>query len=157
MVKSGEKWWKEASRMLMGEYQHNIDTKGRLFMPVKLRESLGEHFVVTKGLDGCLFVYDEQEWSNLVGKLKQITLMKKEARDIARYFFSGATETECDKQGRFMVPPSLRKHAALDKNSVIVGVGNRVEIWDIDRWNTYNDSVNEDVTQIVEQLVDIGL
>ena len=137
--------------MLMGEFQHNIDTKGRLFMPVKLREALGDHFVITRGLDGCLFVYD------LVNKLKQMTLMKKEARDIARYFFSGATEAECDKQGRILVPPSLRMHAALDKNVVIVGVGNRAEIWDINRWNTYNESVNEDVTEIVEQLVDLGL
>lgn len=153
-MKSGELG---ASVMLMGEYQHNIDIKGRLFMPVKLRESLGERFVLTKGLDGCLFVYDEEEWSNLVSKLKQITLMKKEARDIARYFFSGATEVECDKQGRFLVPPVLRTHAALEKGTVVVGVGNRVEIWATERWEAYNENINEDVTQIVEQLVDIGL
>lgn len=143
--------------MLMGEYQHNIDTKGRLFMPVKLRESLGASFIVTRGLDGCLFVYAAEEWDILVGKLKQVTLMKKEARDIARYFFSGATEVECDKQGRILVPTTLRTHAALDKNVVIVGVGNRVEIWDIERWNNYNAAVSEGVTDIVEQLVDLGI
>jgi MraZ protein len=143
--------------MLMGEFQHNIDAKGRLFMPVKLREALGDHFVITRGLDGCLFVYDEQEWTTLVGKLKQMTLMKKEARDIARYFFSGATETECDKQGRILVPPALRSHAALDKNAIIVGVGNRAEIWDEERWQKYNEEIGEDVAQIVEQLVDLGL
>ena len=113
--------------------------------------------MITRGLDGCLFVYDEQEWTTLVGKLKQMTLMKKEARDIARYFFSGATETECDKQGRILVPPALRSHAALDKNAIIVGVGNRAEIWDEERWQKYNEEIGEDVTQIVEQLVDLGL
>jgi len=93
----------------------------------------------------------------LVNKLKQMTLMKKEARDIARYFFSGATETDCDKQGRILIPTALRTHAGLDKNAVIVGVGNRAEIWDIERWRSYNEEVSEDVTQIVEQLVDLGL
>lgn len=143
--------------MLMGEFQHNIDVKGRLFMPVKLREALGEHFVLTRGLDGCLFVYGPDEWNSLVAKLKQMTLMKKEARDIARYFFAGAAESECDKQGRVLVPPSLRKHAELEKNVVIVGVGNRAEIWDAAKWERYNEEVSGDVTGIVEQLVDLGL
>ncbi|MEG0797999.1 MAG: division/cell wall cluster transcriptional repressor MraZ [Acidaminococcaceae bacterium] len=141
----------------MGEFQHNIDAKGRLFMPAKLREALSDHFVVTRGLDGCLFVYDNQNWEVLVNKLKQATMMKKEARDVARYFFAGATEVECDKQGRILLPLTLRTHAALDKDTVIVGVGNRAEIWDAQRWQSYNAVISAEVTENVEQLVDLGI
>ena len=112
--------------MLMGEFQHNLDAKGRLFMPVKLREALGTKFVLTKGLDGCLFVYDLEQWRLLEAKLNSLPMTRKGARDFNRFFFGGAAEGECDKQGRVLLPVNLREFAGLDKNAVIVGVGNRL-------------------------------
>jgi mraZ protein len=158
MVKSGEKWseswW---ACMLMGEFQHNIDDKGRLFMPAKLRDDLGTHFIVTKGLDGCLFVYTEVEWNKLQAKFADSPMSNQNVRAVARFFFGGAVDAEPDKQGRIMLPQSLRIHACLKKVAVILGVGSRAEIWDIDKWNEYNDKVGKDVNDIVGQLVDLGI
>jgi MraZ protein len=143
--------------MLMGKFQHNIDVKGRLAMPSKLRESLGVKFILTKGLDGCIFVYAQDEWNNLVEKLKKLTMVKKSARSVARYFFSSASEVECDKQGRILIPPSLRSHAKLEKSTIIVGVGTRAEIWSETSWNKCTDEIDEDVTSMIEELFDDGL
>ena len=143
--------------MLMGEFQHNLDAKGRLFMPVKLREALGTKFVLTKGLDGCLFVYDLEQWRLLEAKLNSLPMTRKGARDFNRFFFGGAAECECDKQGRVLLPVNLREFAGLDKNAVIVGVGNRAEIWDAERWNAYNEENAEDVGELAEQLADLDL
>lgn len=140
--------------MLMGEYQHTIDDKGRLFMPARLREELGQHFYISKGLDGCLFVYDEEQWQQFEAKLNALPMSMKGARDFKRFFFSGATEGCCDKQGRISLPLNLREHAALAKDVVIVGVGNRAEIWAKERWQAYSlDSVEG----MAEQLVDLGI
>lgn len=141
----------------MGEFQHNIDAKGRLFMPAKLRDILGTHFIVTKGLDRCLFVYSDEEWEKLQQKFANSPMSKQSVRQVARFFFGGATDVEPDKQGRVLVPANLREFAGLDKNVVIVGVGTRAEIWDVDTWKDYNDKVSSDVTEIVEQLVDLGI
>ena len=143
--------------MLMGEFQHNLDAKGRLFMPVKLREALGTKFVLTKGLDGCLFVYDLEQWRLLEAKLNSLPMTRKGARDFNRFFFGGAAEGEGDKQGRVLLPVNLREFAGLDKNAVIVGVGNRAEIWDAERWNAYNEENAEDVGELAEQLADLDL
>ncbi len=143
--------------MLMGEFQHNLDAKGRLFMPVKLREALGTKFVLTKGLDGCLFVYDLEQWRLLEAKLNSLPMTRKGARDFNRFFFGGAAEGECDKQGSVLLPVNLREFAGLDKNAVIVGVGNRAEIWDAERWNAYNEENAEDVGELAEQLADLDL
>lgn len=143
--------------MLMGEFQHNLDAKGRLFMPVKLREALGTKFVLTKGLDGCLFVYDLEQWRLLEAKLNSLPMTRKGARDFNRFFFGGAAESECDKQGRVLLPVNLREFAGLDKNAAIVGVGNRAEIWDAERWNAYNEENAEDVGELAEQLADLDL
>ena len=143
--------------MLMGEFQHNLDAKGRLFMPVKLREALGTKFVLTKGLDGCLFVYDLEQWRLLEAKLNSLPMTRKGARDFNRFFFGGAAEGECDIQGRVLLPVNLREFAGLDKNAVIVGVGNRAEIWDAERWNAYNEENAEDVGELAEQLADLDL
>ena len=143
--------------MLMGEFQHNLDAKGRLFMPVKLREALGTKFVLTKGLDGCLFVYDLEQWRLLEAKLNSLPMTRKGARDFNRFFFGGAAEGERDKQGRVLLPVNLREFAGLDKNAVIVGVGNRAEIWDAERWNAYNEENAEDVGELAEQLADLDL
>lgn len=143
--------------MLMGEYLHTIDNKGRLILPAKFREELGEQFIVTKGLDNCLFVYAQAEWAILEGKLKQLPLAKPEARAFVRFFFSGAAELECDKQGRVLIPPTLRDHAQLDKDVVVIGVSNRIEIWSKPVWNTYNEQIGPTVEAIAESLVDLGI
>ena len=114
--------------MFMGEYNHTIDAKGRLIVPSKFREILGDVFVVTKGLDGCLFVYDNEEWKRFEEKLRSLPITNKEARQFVRFFLAGATEAEVDKQGRILIPNVLREFAALTKDVVLVGVGSRIEI-----------------------------
>ncbi len=143
--------------MLLGEYEHSIDTKGRIAVPAKLRESLGTRFMITKGLDGCLFVYDMEQWQLLENKLAALPMSRKTARDFTRFLFGGACEAECDKQGRVLLPVNLRRYANLDKDAVIVGVGSRAEIWDAAKWQQYNEESAEDVSELAEQLADLGI
>jgi MraZ protein len=143
--------------MFMGEYQHNLDIKGRIFLPAKFRDSLGELFVATKGLDKCLFIYPRDEWAILEDKLKKLPIGKPEARAFVRFFFAGAAELEYDKQGRVLLPNNLREYAGLDKDVVVLGVSNRIEIWDKQTWDDYNNAVGPTVTQIAENLVDLGI
>ena len=143
--------------MFMGEFQHTIDTKGRLIMPAKLREKLGEKFVVTRGLDGCLFGYPLSEWAVLEAKLNEMPLAKKDARTFVRFFYSAATECELDKQGRINLPISLRNHGNLTKNCVIVGVSKRIEIWDEERWHAFSEEAEENFDEIAESMIDFGL
>lgn len=143
--------------MLLGEYEHSLDGKGRLAMPARLREELGGSFIVTKGLDGCLYVYPQEQWQKECAKLAALPTSKKAARDYARFFFSSANECECDKQGRVLLPLSLRRHAGLEKDAVVVGAGSRAEIWDAARWQTYNDACAADVNAIAEELADLGI
>ena len=143
--------------MLLGEYEHTLDAKGRLAVPAKLRESLGGKFIITKGLDGCLFVYDMEQWQLLEQKLAALPMSLGDARKFTRFLFGGACEAECDKQGRVLLPPNLRRHASLEKDAVIVGVGNRVEIWDAQKWAEYNDANEESVNELAEQLASLGI
>lgn len=143
--------------MFMGEYQHNIDTKGRLIVPSKLREDLGDNFIVTRGLDGCLFGYPKSEWEKLEEKLEEIPLTKKDARTFVRFFYSAATECEVDKQGRINIPASLRNHAKLEKSCIIIGVSNRIEIWDETNWQAYSQATEENYDEIAETMIDYGL
>ncbi len=143
--------------MLMSEYMHTIDAKGRVILPVDFRGELGETFVITKGLDGCLFIYGQTEWEALSGKLRQLPLAKPEARAFVRFFFSGARTLECDRQGRFLVPPTLRTYGQLKKDVVLIGVSNRVELWAKEAWEKYNDEINPAVTEIAAQLTDLGI
>ncbi|GGJ43284.1 division/cell wall cluster transcriptional repressor MraZ [Virgibacillus salexigens] len=143
--------------MFMGEYQHNIDTKGRIIVPSKFREELGENFVVTRGLDKCLFAYPMEEWKLLEGKLKKLPLTKKDARAFTRFFFSGAIECEIDKQGRINIPQTLRNYAALEKECVVIGVSNRIEIWSNENWETYFSDSEESFTEIAENLMDFDI
>jgi len=124
--------------VLIGEYEHSLDVKGRLIMPSKLREDMGEKFIITKGLDGCLFGFSQNEWSNFEEKLKTLPLTNKNARDFVRFFLSGAIECEMDKQGRFLIAGNLREYANMEKDVVIIGVGTRLEIWDREKWKNYN-------------------
>ncbi|MDO3409204.1 division/cell wall cluster transcriptional repressor MraZ [Saccharibacillus sp. CPCC 101409] len=143
--------------MFMGEYRHNIDDKGRIIMPAKFRERLGASCIVTRGLDQCLFVYSEQEWGLLESKLKNLPLMKADARAFTRFFFSGAAECEWDKQGRAGLPANLREYAKLDKECVIIGAGGRVEIWSREVWEPYYSKSEESFGEIAEKLTDFDI
>jgi MraZ protein len=136
--------------VFIGEYEHSVDAKGRVIMPAKLREDIGEKFILTKGLDGCLFAYSQTEWQNFEEKLKTLPLTNKNARDFVRFFLSGAIECEIDKQGRFLIPGNLREYGKLDKEIVILGVGTRIEIWDKNIWK--NDSENISADEIAENM-----
>lgn len=138
----------------MGEYNHSIDQKGRLIIPSKFRDSLGDEFVVTKGLDGCLFVYDNAEWEAFVEKLTSLPTTSKDSRAFARFFLAGAANVEVDKQGRILLPANLRNHAELTKDVVLVGVARRIEIWSKERWEN-NDF--GDMDEIAEKLEELGL
>ncbi|MCG8500617.1 MAG: division/cell wall cluster transcriptional repressor MraZ [Firmicutes bacterium] len=143
--------------MFIGEYQHTIDTKGRMIIPSRFREGLGEKFVVTKGLDNCLFVYSLEEWANLEEKLKTLPLTNKDARAFVRFFFSGATECEVDKQGRILIPGNLREHAGLEKETVVIGVATRVEVWNKQKWAQYNSDDNISPDEIAERMAALGI
>jgi len=149
--------WKEGEALFIGEYQHTIDAKGRVIMPARFREELGDKFVVTKGLDNCLFVYPNEEWRNLEQKLRTLPLTSKEARAFIRFFFAGAAECEVDKQGRILIPSNLREHASLEKDLVIIGVSSRVEIWSKDAWDAYNDDSSLDQDAIVQKMAELGI
>ena len=143
--------------MLIGEYEHSLDTKGRLIMPSKLREDIGEKFIITKGLDGCLFVFSQSEWANFEEKLKTLPLTNKNARDFVRFFLSGAIECEIDKQGRFLIAGNLREYASMDKEVVIIGVGTRIEIWNREKWKEYNSDENISADSIAENMTMLGI
>lgn len=143
--------------MFMGEYNHSIDSKGRLIIPSKLREDLGESFVITKGLDGCLFIYTEKEWENIENKFREMPLTTKDARKFSRFFFAGAAKMETDKQGRILIPNSLREFALLKKDVVLVGVLDRVEIWDKDNWEHNTLVSDKDMDEIAEHMSNMGL
>lgn len=141
--------------MFMGEYNHTIDTKGRLIVPSKFRETLGDEFVVTKGLDGCLFVYDNAEWAVFEEKLKGLPLTNKNARAFVRFFLAGAATVEVDKQGRILLPSVLREFAQITKDAVLVGVASRIEIWSREKWEAAANY--EDMDEIAEHMADLGL
>lgn len=128
--------------MLIGEYQHNVDAKGRVAVPSKFRDDLGLQFYITKGLDECLFVLPLAEWNRLEEKIRAMPISK--ARGLQRFFFSGAAEVQPDKQGRILIPQQLREHAHLDKEVTIIGTLNRVEIWNTEKWKTFNSNLTQD-------------
>ena len=143
--------------MLIGEYEHSLDAKGRLIMPAKLREDIGEKFIVTKGLDGSLFGFSQNEWNNFQEKLKSLPLTNKNARDFVRLFLSGAIECELDKQGRFLLTGNLREYAHLEKEVAIIGVGTRIEIWNKDKWKEYNSEENISADEIAENMTMLSI
>ncbi len=138
--------------MLMGEYHHSIDEKGRMIIPAKFREELGEEFIVTRGLENCLFVYPMTEWNLIVNKLNNLPFTKKDARNFMRFFLSGATQTEFDKQGRINIASPLIEYADLKKECVIVGVNDRLEIWSLDSWTNFLNTNEESLSDIAENL-----
>lgn len=143
--------------MFIGEFIHAVDVKGRLSMPAKFREDLGEAFYVTKGLDQCLFVFPKDEWAVFEDKLKALPLTNKNARAFVRMFFAGASVCSFDKQGRILIPQSLRDHALMDKEAVVIGVGQRIEIWSTTAWEAYNNPDNISYDEIAEHMADLGI
>ena len=139
----------------MGEYSHSLDTKGRLIMPAKLRQDIGDKFILTKGWDGCLFAFSQTEWNNFEEKLKGLPLSDKNARNFVRFFLSGATECEIDKQGRFLIPTNLRISANLEKDAIIIGVGTRIEIWNKETWEKCDEEISAD--EIAENMANLGI
>ncbi len=140
--------------MLIGEYHHNIDEKGRLIIPSKFREEIGNSFVVTKGLDGCLFIYSLPEWEKIINKLKKLPFTKKDARTFTRFFLASATVCEFDKQGRITLGSALTLYAGLKKECAIIGVNDRLEIWDLDKMNNLMEENYEKLDEISENLFD---
>ncbi|MDP4092727.1 MAG: division/cell wall cluster transcriptional repressor MraZ [Bacillota bacterium] len=143
--------------MFYGEYQHTVDPKGRLIIPSKLREGLGEKFIVTKGFDNCLFAYSMEEWKNFEDKMKTLPLTDKDARAFVRFFFAGATECEVDKQGRILIAQNLREYAGIEKDAYVIGMAARVEIWDKTRWEEYQSGENLNADKLAEKLSMLGM
>jgi len=143
--------------MFIGEYNHSVDIKGRINVPAKFREDLGERFYVTKGLDNCLFMFPETEWRVFEEKLKALPLTNRNARAFVRLFFAGATECTLDKQGRVNIPQPLRDHGRIEKEVIVIGVGTRVELWSESNWTEYNDPDNISYDDIAEQMAELGI
>ena len=144
--------------MLIGEYEHSLDSldsKNRIIMPSKFRDDIGEKFIVTKGLDGCLFAYSISEWKNFEEKLRSLPLSNKDARAFSRFFFAGATDCILDKQGRFLIPSNLREFAELEKDLVIVGMNSRIEIWAKNKWKNVDEQISAD--EIAEKMEMLGI
>lgn len=151
VVESGEKW---GINMFMGEFHHSIDDKGRLILPAKFREDLGDNFIITRGLEECLFIYSISEWEKITHKLNNLPFTKKDARSFMRFFLSGATATEFDKQGRINITSPLISYADLKKECVVIGVGDRIEVWSKDKWDDFYNSNKEKLSDIAETLFD---
>ena len=141
--------------MLIGEYEHSLASKNRIIMPSKFRDDIGEKFIVTKGLDGCLFAYSLQEWQNFEEKLRSLPLSSKDARAFSRFFFAGATDCLLDKQGRFLIPSNLIEFAGLEKDLVIVGMNSRIEIWSKSKWEDVDEQISAD--EIAEKMEMLGI
>ena len=143
--------------MLIGEYIHSLDSKGRLIMPAKLREDMGEKFIITTGLDGCLFGFSMSEWQKFEDKLKSLPITNKNARNFTRFFLAGATECELDKQGRFLISAKLRTVASLEKETVIIGTGTRIEIWNKAKWEEQTSYDNISIEEIEQNMQELGI
>ena len=138
--------------MFMGEYHHSIDDKGRLIIPAKFRSELGDKFIITRGIENCLFAYPEKRWEEIVHKLESLPFTKKDARNFTRFFLSGATVAEFDKQGRVNITSPLINYAGIEKECIIIGTGDRLEIWSEDAWNSFFDSASINMSDIAENL-----
>jgi len=143
--------------MLIGQYEHTIDNKKRLALPAKFRGELGDKIIITRGVDGCLFVYTQQEWETTSAKWSNLTISQTEARSFARMMLAGAMEVSLDKLGRILVPDYLKDYAGLRKNVIICGLSNRLEIWDSEKWEKYRESAEKGVDEIVSKLGGLGI
>ncbi len=138
--------------MFGGEFQHGLDTKGRLILPVRIREELGTKFVLTKGLDGCLFIFPPESWQAFSEKLQALPTSSEAARKLRRYFIGSSVDCETDKQGRFLIPPVLRNFAEIDKDVTVLGVADRIELWSTKRYDAYQNAEEESIESIAAEL-----
>ncbi|MFA7744739.1 division/cell wall cluster transcriptional repressor MraZ [Salinicoccus roseus] len=143
--------------MFMGEFKHQLDAKGRLIVPSKFRDDLNGQFIITRGLDQCLFGYTLEEWAQIEKRMSALPLTKKDARRFMRMFFSGATEVEVDKQGRINIPTNLREYADLTKECTVIGVSHRIEIWSTEKWDSFYEESESHYEDIAEELIDFDL
>ena len=157
MVREWRTIWKKVSTLLTGEFNHSIDAKGRLIIPSKFRDILGEDFVITKGMDGCLFLYPNNEWKIFEDKLRTLPLTNKNASAFVLFFLGSAVDGGLDKQGRVLISSALRSFAGLEKEVVLVGVLDRVEIWDKAKWDDNNAVVEDNMDDIASQMEELGL
>ena len=139
------------------EYSHTVDAKGRLIIPLKFREQLGEECIVTRGLDGCLFIFESGEWEAYEEKLRKLPMTNKNARSFVRFLSGGATPCEFDKQGRILLPATLRKFAGIEKDVILAGLPNRIEVWSEQKWNENNNYEEIDMDEIAGHLTELGL
>lgn len=156
MVNSGKLWEKVGDNMLLGEYHHNIDDKGRLVIPTIYREELGEEFIITRGIEKCLYVYSKVEWEKLVAKLNTLPFTKKNARTFSRSFFSGAAVCKFDNSGRINITSPLVSYAGLTKECVIIGVNDRLEVWNKDAFNSFMEDNASELEDIAEHLFEVN-
>jgi len=143
--------------VFIGEHKHGLDPKGRIIIPAKFRSALGDRFVITKGLDNCLFVYPLGEWQTLAQRLSSLPMTDKDVRMFIRFFFAGAFECEIDKQGRALIPPNLREFAKLDKDIVITGALTRIEVWNSESWDAHSASIDIENPSIIDKMVGLGV
>ena len=143
--------------MFIGEYQHSLDTKGRLAVPAKFRRELQKGAVVTRGLDNCLFLYTKDEWQKLVEKLSTLPISQSDSRAFARLMLAGAMDVKLDKQGRIILPEYLRKFASLKKNTIVAGLYNRLEIWEEKKWEMYKNNAESKSNEIAERMGELGI
>ena len=151
MVQGVRKWLKVGEIMFMGEYHHSIDIKGRIIIPSKLRDELGDNFIITRGLDGCLFLYPEEQWNQIINKYKELP-DTKDKRQFLRIFLSGATICEYDKQGRINIPKPLIEYASLNKDCIIIGSLEKLEIWSKEKWEEFILANEENMSKIADNL-----
>ena len=143
--------------MLLGEYKHNLDIKGRVAIPAKFREELKSGAIITRGLDNCLFIFTNKEWEVLAQKLVALPLAQANSRAFVRLMLSGAMDVEVDSQGRVLIPDYLRKYAGISKSVVIAGLYNRIEVWDADTWEKYKAKTESSSDEIAEKLGELGI
>ncbi len=143
--------------MILGEYQHNFDTKGRIAVPAKFRDTLGAGAIITRGLDNCLFVFANKEWQALAEKLVALPLAQANSRAFVRLMLAGASDVGLDSQGRILVPDYLRKYASLKKEAIVAGLYNRIEVWDKDIWRSYSAKAESSSQEIAEKLGELGI
>lgn len=142
---------------LIGEFQHKFDTKFRLSLPSKIRSSIGESVIATRGLDGCVYVYSTLDWEVITTQLRSLSLGSAASRSFSRFILSSAIQVAIDKSGRILLPENLRNHADLTQEVVIAGVGNRLELWNPDKWQAQQQAITENVDQLAEDLSDLGM
>lgn len=143
--------------MLLGEYHHNLDTKGRMAIPAKFRDKLSAGAIITRGIDNCLFVFANAEWENLAKKLIALPLAQANSRAFVRLMLAGATDVDLDNQGRILIPDYLRKYAGLKKETIVAGLYNRIEVWDEAAWTAYKNKTESSSEEIAEQLGELGI